>query len=397
MQFSLFSAGALLIFGAALALLSIRQTPWDALSDMTRMWRMVLDRRITGNIFYRHVMGTADLPQNLKAILFSGVVNAGIAIVILFCGQIGKIFSKNNQWLCYTFILSMALFLATFLNYSRQCLYAIWWTNAWPFLVTGTCIFLFVIIINHDNRSQKNKNFILLFILSLFSLILLLKILFFARFFHYGNFLLAPALFLYCIFCIHYLPLLFRNDLVARRAAIIGGMAMIAIIVYPRVQMTNLRLASYSRSIHADQETVFWDGQAIAAQQLVDTLQQHKKPNQTLAVLPEGAMFNFLTKLPNPTPYINLMPPEWTTFGGDTIVAAYEKTPPDWIACISTQVIVYGVNSFFDDYGIPLADFIRAKYDLVQSVEASGFSVMLYKRKNASGADRITGQAGKYR
>uniref|UniRef100_I2Q3D0 Uncharacterized protein n=1 Tax=Desulfovibrio sp. U5L TaxID=596152 RepID=I2Q3D0_9BACT len=393
LQFSFFSAGALVVFGAALAFLSTRQPPWDALAGMTRMWRMVLDPRITGNIFYRHVMGTADLPQNLKAILFSGAVNAGIAIVILFCGRIGKIFSRRNQLLCYACILSLALFLATFLEYSRQCLYAIRWANAWPFLVTGTCGFLFFRTMTRIHIPQENKKLILLFVLSLFSFILLLKIFFFAQFFHYGNFLLVPTLFLYCILFLYYLPLFFKNNPVARRSAILGGLAVIAIVVYPRVQMTNLRLASYSQSIHADRETVFWDGQAVAAQQLVDTLQEHKKPNETLAVLPEGAMFNFLTKRPNPTPYINLMPPEWMTFGGDAIMAAYDKTPPDWIACISTQVIVYGVDSFFGDYGKPLADFINAKYDLFKAVEANGFSATLYRRKNVSGVDRTSGQA----
>src|SRR6185369_11209240 len=50
----------------------------------------------------------------------------------------------------------------------------------------------------------------------------------------------------------------------------------------------------------------------------------------TLAVLPEGALLNFLTGRTNPTPHYSLEPPELAVFGIESVVAAYREHPPDY-------------------------------------------------------------------
>src|SRR5439155_17771182 len=84
-------------------------------------------------------------------------------------------------------------------------------------------------------------------------------------------------------------------------------------------------------------------------------------PQQTLAVIPQGAMMNFLARLENPTPFVVLMPPELIMFGDDRITESYRRNPPDLLLIIKTDLSEYGYKSF-PQYAPKLAKWIDAHY-----------------------------------
>jgi hypothetical protein len=83
---------------------------------------------------------------------------------------------------------------------------------------------------------------------------------------------------------------------------------------------------------------------------------------ETLAVLPEGVMLNYLCRRQNPTRYINFMPPEMILFGERRIIAAFEGRPPDWIALVPKDTSEYGPRFFGKDYGRELFEWIKRNY-----------------------------------
>ena len=88
-------------------------------------------------------------------------------------------------------------------------------------------------------------------------------------------------------------------------------------------------------------------------------------PGGSLAVLPEGAMLNVLTRRPNPTPY----PPELQAYGADRVLAAYRASPPDYVLVIERDALVYGFERFdHPDWGGPLMDWLREGYELLEEV-----------------------------
>lgn len=74
-------------------------------------------------------------------------------------------------------------------------------------------------------------------------------------------------------------------------------------------------------------------------------------PGQTLVVLPEGVMINYLARMPSPRPQLFFF--SSTTRDGleAEIVKALQQHPPDWIVIISRDLREYGVNRYGEKPG----------------------------------------------
>ena len=83
--------------------------------------------------------------------------------------------------------------------------------------------------------------------------------------------------------------------------------------------------------------------------------------DDTLAVIPEGVMFNYLMRRRNPTPYITLMPPEFRAFKEDRILEAFKQQPPEFILFLDKDTLTeYKVGPFGEDprYGRRIVEWI---------------------------------------
>ncbi len=84
----------------------------------------------------------------------------------------------------------------------------------------------------------------------------------------------------------------------------------------------------------------------------------------TLAALPQGVMFNYLTRHVNPTPGLDWNPTMFTVFGQERMTAAFEKNPPDYIFIVEWDSSDFGVGYFGSspDYGQGLMQWIQKNY-----------------------------------
>ena len=57
------------------------------------------------------------------------------------------------------------------------------------------------------------------------------------------------------------------------------------------------------------------DARVAYVNRALEYLRERMAPDETLAVLPEGVMLNYLLRRRAPTPYINYMPPELRLYG----------------------------------------------------------------------------------
>jgi len=90
-------------------------------------------------------------------------------------------------------------------------------------------------------------------------------------------------------------------------------------------------------------------------------------PTATLAVLPEGAMINYLSRRVNPTHFPVWLPPEMEAFGETTMTAAFEKSRPDYVLIIARSASEFGMGFFGYDphYGADLEHWLDENYDRV--------------------------------
>jgi len=99
---------------------------------------------------------------------------------------------------------------------------------------------------------------------------------------------------------------------------------------------------------------------------LDEVIGERMAPGDSLAVVPEGVMLNFLTRRVNPTRFVNFMPPELVMFGEDAIVADFERRPPKWIVVVHRPSPEYsgpeGVAMFGSTFGQRLYRWILDHY-----------------------------------
>ena len=132
------------------------------------------------------------------------------------------------------------------------------------------------------------------------------------------------------------------------------------------------------------------DGRGEAVDAMVWAIERYTPAGSTLAVIPEGAMLNSLSRRRNPTPYVTLLPPEFAMFGAGEILEAYRRRPPDFVVIAPRDLTEYGSTGFDRDYGSAFGAWLHEAYEAVQTAQPAGYRLTLLARR---GVPATTGPA----
>ena len=243
-----------------------------------------------------------------------------------------------------------------------------------------------------------------------FSFAMLAKLGFNPRISHYGVFLAMPAflsaIYLLLIYCPVFFnrmdtdghgckldPKAFSLQLSPLRTAILifllAGLARLTIqsALFYKDKDFSLgsggdRIVTYDPKL--DNPKSAPTGAAMAA--AAAWIETNTAPTNTLAVLPEGVMLNYLTRRDNPTPYVVFAFEVWA-FGEPNMLAAYEKNPPDYIVLIQRDSSEYGVAYFGRQkgYGFDVMQWVGRNYEPVELIggeplQGAAFGIKILKR-----------------
>lgn len=222
--------------------------------------------------------------------------------------------------------------------------------------------------------------------LSAFAFVLLLKMILHARVQHYGFALALPATLLTVAALVGVLP----RELERRgRAGVVlrlGALALFAVATAAHLDVTRRFLSTKTEVVGSGGDTFRADLRGRFVNAALEAYAGLAQPGDTLAVLPEGVMLNYLAGSLNPTPYVNFMPPELMLFGEERIVAAFDAAPPDWILLVHKDTSEYGFPLFGPDYGTKLATWVQTRYTSVRQfgqpplTPGTVFGIQLLKR-----------------
>jgi hypothetical protein len=111
-------------------------------------------------------------------------------------------------------------------------------------------------------------------------------------------------------------------------------------------------------------------------------------PEQTLLMLPEGVLVNYLSRRASSTRYFNFVPADIVMFGEQEMLSALEAQPADFVALVANSAGDYGLTGFGIDYGMQLADWVkRNSRQFGTPPEEGGFPILLLVRKSATNQD----------
>ncbi len=124
------------------------------------------------------------------------------------------------------------------------------------------------------------------------------------------------------------------NEANARKASFAGALTLVVLFSLAYHRASQEYFASRTERVSAARGTLVLDGRGRFVRELLAWLDREAAPGETLAVLPEGAMLNFLSGHPNPTAYDNILLWDCLIHGEKRIEEDFQAAPQDWIALI---------------------------------------------------------------
>lgn len=197
--------------------------------------------------------------------------------------------------------------------------------------------------------------------LAAFALLLLPRILFNARFFHYGFVLAAAATVLVAAALLDWIPrALDRRGAAGIVVQAVGATALVFVAAasvrdsLAFMARKTVRVGSGPDAFRADARGSFVD--------LVLENLDRASPSGPLVVLPEGVMINYLQRRPSSIPYLTMLPTDEAQFGEDELLGSLERRPPALIALVHRTADEYGTPLFGRDYAQRTMEWVQAHY-----------------------------------
>jgi hypothetical protein len=206
-------------------------------------------------------------------------------------------------------------------------------------------------------------------VLALFATALLAKIFFHARIHQYGFVLALPATLLFVAALVAGLPATLERrgggGAAFRGAALaVLGVAVCALLAWmaPYFEVKSGRVGGVHDQIRVQPGV----GKTLGA--VLQQVHVRTRPSDSIAVLPEGVMLNFLARRPTPTRFFSFNPFELHVYGEDEILRAFQESPPDLVILLHQDMREHGARFLGRDYGVQLLAWIRAHYREVRRI-----------------------------
>jgi hypothetical protein len=323
--------------------------------------------RVTGgeSVFYARITGTDDLLANGTRVAADAVLWSAAVAALVVADLRAPVDRNKRRWIRIAAAGVVGALIARDVAGVGRAL---------PLLVPVAGGGLAWIACRRRRQGHEADRLVPLLVWAAAAWVLLWKMLLNVRFDHYGFYLAMPAAVLAVALGVGTLP-----RLLAERSAAGGwlvrpvALSSVGFLLLHSLTLSSISYAHMNVPVGRGADAHLGPSadaspSATVAAALYERIETLMPPGATLAVLPEGVMLNFLTRRPNPTPYHQLTPPEVRVYGTDSVVAAYEQRPPQYVLLLDWSGREYGVRAFGESgWGAELVAWVRRRYDLVES------------------------------
>ena len=350
---------AVIPVGVALFCLSRAMPTREVWASMTRAWVLAVNSHVTALTFYQRVLGVDNIPIRLQTISAWVGWYGSLLIPVIWIAMRHRADRPRTKLLLLSFIVPLVTGLVA---YGVGILQA-----SSSLVVIPVCLSLLVIVSFHRwcrerPASRSASEALVRIIVIVFALTLLAKILLNTHAFHYGFALAMPATAVTILAMLDWIPGWIMRKGGDGRIFCAAGLAVVVTVTVTSLCMSARSLRLRQIPIAEGPDRFFADERGLVMQRVLHTLQTQTGPSDTLVVLPEGVMINYLARRVNPTPFISFLPLEVVAFGEDRMIHAFAAHPPDHILLIDRNTAEYGYRGFGIDYAQRLYAWVMAHY-----------------------------------
>jgi hypothetical protein len=112
-------------------------------------------------------------------------------------------------------------------------------------------------------------------------------------------------------------------------------------------------------------DAFFGDERCQFAASALEEIRRRVRPGETVCVLPEGVMLNYLARVDSSIPYECFLPPVLQMYGERQIINSLQAHPPDYVVLFHRDCPEYGASLFGRDYGQELYAWVKDHYSPV--------------------------------
>lgn len=351
----------------------------EALASTLGSWPWLLGHDFANHTFYRWSIGTIDTGTNVIRML-----HWTIGYVVVFGLAVG-LSRLRLQSQIQRFVLLTGIFLGL-------VMLLIWLPIDWlevarplPVLLFGMGIIWVVRFLRASQEARECERIIVRLTLIVLALALLGKMILNARFYHYGFALAMPAMLLLVAAHVSWAPASLTKQGRDGSIFLVVGLAVLCVVIISHLRVTQFRLEQKVYVVGKGPDAFHADARGIYVNKAIEAIARYVGTDQTLAVLPEGAMINYLARRKNPTPHINLVPFAFLLLGEASIRDSFQLHPPDYIVFVHKDTSEEGFRFFGRDYGQELYGWIRNHYQPMQLIgdlplQNDRFGILLLRR-----------------
>ena len=407
----LFAAAALAPPLGAMLTLMLAMPADTAFHGLIDPWISIFNTDVSQLEFYRWVLGTDDLSANLSRMrLWIG----RYALLCLPLGVVALAVRRASPWRWFAAAAAFALFL--FATGPGPYLSAFGFggssphppalrINEWPHAVRALPLALpliglgalaVVVLRRREGPGRATSNDALRVAFIVFALALLGKIVFNVRMHHYGFALALPGIAVLIATLLCWIPRVIDRYGGFGAVFSAGSLGLLLAAAPDFVDISEQQFAKRVYPVGKQSDRMLGGRKASFVATALREVERQVGPQDTLAVIPEGVMLNYLTRRAASTPHNNFMPPELLIYGEDRILADFRAAPPDYILVVHKDTSEYGFPLFGQDYAQRLYAWVGENYSAVHRtgkaplVHVDQFGIELLKR-NASDQSSSTG------
>ena len=360
----LFSSGLFLPFLIFTAYFAYHMGWSQGIQAMLGPWTYVFSTNIGSLEFYKGVMGTDKLGENLFLILKYFLYWAMFLVIL-------AVFNHGLRNSVAKFPLFGVLTIILFFLGMQTFQSIIPWLQLLkplPFILLGAAAILTFKIWKKDNESSDSAPALVLTTLTIFSTILLIKIFFNAHVYHYGTALAMPGTLILFKFLIDELSnkvkKISKNHLFFKGALITG----ISLFAFNHFLVSANFYSKKAFPVAAGGDTIISyhpeiTPRALFYQITLDVLNKEMKTGETLATFPTGTLLNFLTRKKNTIDSISYNPGTWKLLGEQRVLKDLQTAPPTYIAIVYHDFLEFGTRFFGKDFGINIYQWTLENYE----------------------------------
>lgn len=352
--------------------------PGEAAAVLLGPYRAVLAGDAGALALYREGLGTDDLGGNTAALgRWLGAMIAVFGPASWWAWRPRSTGGRRAVWSAsITFVGVAALLLVAGSRIS-------WWEapRVLPVLVAG----IVAIVLVTRRRSGATPGRLRLLALAAFALVLLAKMALHVRLYQYGFVLAMPATLLVAVAGVVALPRwLWDQGRHGERLAAVAAAVLVAFTA-GHLRLHAARTAARTEIVGVGVDHLLADARGAAVEAARALIERHLGPDDTLVVLPEGVMLDYLTRRRNPTPILNFVPTEFAIFGEERILSALRDAPPDFVLLFHRDTTEFGPRFFGRDYARETMRWIRSTYRETallgaRPLESDRFGLLLLER-----------------